>query len=281
MKKIGLFILMLLIFGIILIGCNNQTPLKDGANDNGVINNEDINNDDATNDKATKDDNVKYRVFEATVINSVEGLLISPDKDTVAYKSSDKIYVATNDAEIFDDENNIADLDILKPGDRIRISYDGLIEESYPAQITADKIELIGHNYVIDGFLALIDDIYQEDVGLNGGITMIGFDTTDWTMISEIETEIILANVKEKYRLEVIVGTFDELAEQELIDKDNLYFENGILIEINDIEINNDKDKIKCSIKKWRSGLGAIGWDAEAKLDKDTWEIKRKAMWIS
>ncbi len=273
--------LMLLILGTILIGCNKKAPLKDAAKDNGVVYNEDINNDGTTNDKASKDDNVDYQVFEAMVIKPEEGLLISPDKDTIEYKSSDKIYVATNDAEIFDAENNIADIDILKPGDRIRISYDGLIAESYPAQITADKIELIGHNYVIDGFLALTRDIFQEDIGLNGGITMIGFDTTDWTMLSELETEIILAIVKEKYKLEVVVGTFDELAEQELIDKDNLYFENGILIDISDIEINNDKDKIKCSIRKWRGGLGAIGWDAEAKLDKDTWEIKRKAMWIS
>ena len=67
---------------------------------------------------------------------------------------------------------------------------------------------------------------------MNDSIAMIAFDTTEWTMFSEIEKEIILAIAGEKYGLEILVGTFEELAEQGLIDKDNLYFENGILIEI-------------------------------------------------
>ncbi len=255
MNKTSLYVLMFLILVSNLIGCSN----------NG----------------ATKDVNTDYEVFMAKVISSEEGLLVTPDKDSIEASSSDKISVSARDAEITDNQGNEMDIDVLKPGDRIKIFYNGMIAESYPAQITADKIELVGHNYIIDGFITLIDDIYQEDSGLNGDITMIAFDTTDWTMLTEIETEIILALVKVKYELEVVVGTFDELAEQGLIDKDNLYFEDGILIEIKDIEINKDKDKIECSIKKWRSGLGAIGWDAKAKLNKDTWEITRGGMWIS
>lgn len=229
----------------------------------------------------TKDENIDYEVFMAEVISSEEGLLVTPDKDSIESSSSDRISIATGAAEIIDEQGNVIDIGMLKPADRIKVSYNGLIAESYPAQITADKIELIGHNYIIDGFLALIDDIYQEDSGLNGNITMIAFDTSEWTILSNIETEIILALAKEKYELEVVVGTFDELAEQGFIDKDNLYFEDGILMTIKDIEINNDMDKIECSIEKWRSGLGAIGWNAKAKLDKDTWEITRSGMWIS
>lgn len=271
MKKISLFMLMLLISVGSMIGCSNNTPLKDGSDKNKDIN----------NNQDTQDDNMKYQVFLAEVIKSDGALLITPDKDTVEYSSSDRISVASAEAEIIDEKGNTINVDMFKPGDRIRVSYNGLIAESYPAQITADKIELVGRNYIIDGFAALIDDVYQEDSGLNGGITMIAFDTSEWTMLTEIETEIILAIAKEKYKLEIVEGTFDELAEQELIDKDDLYFESGILIEIKDIEINKEKGKIECSVKKWRSGLGAIGWDAEAKLDKDTWEIERSGMWIS
>lgn len=270
MKKTRLYILMLMLFMLVasLVGCNPNGPLKDLALD-------DINN------KAINNDNVEYQDFMADVISSDGTLIITPDKDTVEFSSSDRISVAVSDAELIDNKGNVADINILKPGDRIKIYYNGIIAESYPAQITADRIELIGRNQVIDGFLALTHDIYQEDIGLNGGITMIAFDTSEWTMLTEIETEIILAIVEEKYNREVVEGTFDELAEQKLIDKEDLYFEKGILIEIKGIEINKDKDKIECSIKKWRSGLGAIGWDAEAKLNKDTWEITRSGMWIS
>lgn len=259
MRKIRLFIILLLLLSGSIYGCAKEEPLHD----------------------AGLEDNIDYQSFVADVIDTKDGLLITPDKDTVEYSSSDRIMIATREAEIVDDKGNLINTDLFKPGDRIMVSYDGLIAESYPAQITADRIELLGRNNVIDGFIALIDDVYQEDSGLNNDISMIAFDTSKWTMLSEVEAEIILAIAMNKYELDVVEGTFDELAEQELIDKDSLYFENGILIEIRDIEINKDRDRIKCSIKKWRSGLGAIGWDAEAKLDKDTWKIKRDAMWIS
>ncbi|NLP16527.1 MAG: DUF3221 domain-containing protein [Clostridiales bacterium] len=246
MRKIVFIILLFIITGSGFIGCSRD---------------------------AHTDDDAYNKVFEAEVIVSDDALLITPDKDTFEYSSSDRISVALRD-----DDGTV---DSLKPGDRIKVTYNGIIAESYPAQITADKIELIGRNYIIDGFIALIDDIYQEDTALNDSIAMIAFDTTEWTMFSEIEKEIILAIAGEKYGLEILVGTFEELAEQGLIDKDNLYFENGILIEIKDIEINENKNNIECSIKKWRSGIGAIGWDAKAKLNKTTWKITRDGMWIS
>ena len=71
---------------------------------------------------------------------------ITPDKDSAEALSSDKIRVAAGEAEIIDDKGNTIKIDDLKPGDRIRISYDRLIAESYPAQITADKIELTERN---------------------------------------------------------------------------------------------------------------------------------------
>jgi hypothetical protein len=221
------------------------------------------------------------QVFEADVIENGERLLISPDKESQEYSSSDRIAVAVREADIIDSNGKSTKLDMIKPGDRIKVYYNGLIAESYPAQITADRIELLGPNKVISGFLALIDDIYQEDSALNSNITMIAFDTSGWTMLSEIETEIILNIVEKEYSLDVVVGTYDELVIQGLIDKDNLYFENGILIEIGDIDINNDKDTINCSMRKWRSGKGAIGWNAEASLKNDTWEIERNNRWIS
>lgn len=250
MRKIVLLIIVMFVLGASLIGCSENTDTS-------------------------------HQVFKADVIGTKDGLLITPDKDSIEYSSSDRIYVATREAEIAPDKGNTIDVDILRPGDRIKVSYDGLIAESYPAQITADKIELLGRNKSIDGFLALIDDIYQEDSALNSDISMIAFDTTGWTMLSEIETEIVLSIVKDEYALDVVIGTFDELADQGLIDRDNLYFKEGVLIVMEEIEVNNDKDIIKCSIRKWKSGKGAIGWEAVARFDKDTWKISRNKMWIS
>lgn len=263
MKKIWIVILMIAVLGIGSTGCSllsNNSNQKD-------ISSEDKNLKDNESDTDTE-----YQSFEADVIESGDRLLVYPDEDSMEYTSSDKISVGLS---------QIQDIPELKPGDRIKINYGGGIAESYPAQISAGKIELIGHNYVIDGFFALIDDIYNEDTGLNSNITMIAIDTSNLDMLSKAETEILLAMVRNEYNLEVIQGTYEELAEQGLIDKDNLYFKDGVLIEFSNVEINNSRKKITCSIQKWRSGLGAIGWDAKAKLDGDIWNVSRDKMWIS
>lgn len=123
MRRMGLFILMLLILCSSLTACMY------------------ISNSDSSDDADTD-----LQVFTADVIEVEDGLLITPDKDSAEALSSDKIRVAAGEAEIIDDKGNTIKIDDLKPGDRIRISYDGLIDESYPAQITADKIELTERN---------------------------------------------------------------------------------------------------------------------------------------
>lgn len=220
--------------------------------------------------------------FKAEVIEGGDHLLVTPDVDSAEYRSSDRIAVALGSAVLENKDGNVITLVDLMPGDYLEITYGGEIAESYPAQIGAEKIKVTGHNVLMDGYLALIDDIWQEDAGLNGEIEMIAVDTTDWVGVSEIEKEIIFASMKEAYGYEIIEGTFDELVEKGLIDKDKLYFPKGVQIVIGDMKYDADRNKITCSIKKWRSGLGAIGSDdVTAQLKDDKWEITKNGMWIS
>lgn len=272
MKRIGLLFLVLLVIIGSLAGCNEISVEIDESKGNDLS---------------------EFQIFEAEVIDSKGGLLIAPDEDSIERTSSDKIYVGLLDAaiydedgnlvdkDIYDEDGNLVDEDIFQPGDRVRITYNGIIAESYPTQISAEKIEIIGHNHIVDGMFALIDDIYQKDSALNSDITMIAFDTSEWTSLTRAEIYTILAMAKENYEVEIVQGTFEELAEQGLIDEDKLYFESGILITLSDIETNKKRDEISTSIRKWRSGDGAVGWDAEAKLKAGEWKITRKNMWIS
>lgn len=222
-----------------------------------------------------------YHLFKAEVIGSENGLLVAPEEGSDAYRSSDKISVHINGAMILDESGDEMSADQLKPGDLLTISYNGIILESYPAQITASRIDYIGHNLLLDAYMALITDIYQEDSGLNGDIKMIAFDTTEWVDLTVIEKEIILSLVKEKYGYDTLEGTFADLSEQGLIDKDNLYFPEGILIELKNMKWNEEERVLKCSISKWRSGLGAIGSDVEAEYDGGSWKLTKTGMWIS
>ena len=274
MKKIRNLIIIMMACLMFFGGCGtkvivgNDSP--DSDNDNGIITNDET--DDITSDV----------IFTAEVLEVNNSLLVAPDKDSNEYKSSDKISVGLKDAEITGIEGEAITMQELKVGDLLQITYNGMIAESYPAQIGASKIKVIGHNILIDGYLALIDDIYREDSGLNGEIEIIALDTTGWIEITDYEKEMILQEMEDIYSLEIMEGTYEELRDQGLINEEDLYFPNGILITITEMNYNERKEKINYSIKKWRGGLGAIGSDdAKAEYKDGQWVITKENMWIS
>lgn len=219
--------------------------------------------------------------FQAVVLENKEGLLVAPDSDSNEFRSSDKISVGTKDAKIFDSEQKEISVEELQAGDVITIIYNGVVLESYPAQISADSIIRMEPSILVEGYLALIDDIYQEDSGLNSDISIISLDTLETMNLSGIEKQVLLAKMKDSYGVEIREGTYEELVEEGIIDGKMLYFPDGILISIINPEYNEKDQKIKCGVKKWRGGDGAIGYDATARYDGSVWKITKDNMWIS
>lgn len=71
--------------------------------------------------------------FVATIIECKEkSMIVCPNENEKEYKSSDKFSI-----EYVDDFKS------CKIGDKIKVTYKGMINESYPAQIGTTKIELI------------------------------------------------------------------------------------------------------------------------------------------
>ena len=90
---------------ICLAGCNNKIPLKYGI-------------------KETK-------TFIATIIECNENsMIVIPNQDEDEYKSSDKFRI-----EFAGDYNS------CQESDKVKVTYVGGINESYPAQIDTIKIE--------------------------------------------------------------------------------------------------------------------------------------------
>lgn len=222
----------------------------------------------------------KY-VFKGVVIDNTNGLLVKPDVDSNEFKSSDKISVETNNTIIYDKDKKKIDISEIQIGDSIKITYNGIILESYPAQITADYINVLESNILINGYITIIDDIYRDDSALNSDINMIALDLSEVTNLSEADKEILLMKVHDRYGLEVKESTFDQLVKEGLINKKELYFPKGILITISNSEYNEGKKTLKYDIEKWRSGLGAIGYEGKAKHDGEKWMITKENMWIS
>lgn len=225
-------------------------------------------------DDTSKQKNYDTAILEATVIEHDEGLLVTPVVGSSELLSADRIFVNVRTLDELNDHQ-------YEVGDLLRITYDGMIAESYPAQIWASKIEHIGRNILIDGYLEIIDDIYQEDSALNDNITMIALDTSQCKALMPVEKEILIDSLKAKYSLETIEASYNDLVDMGLIDEEELYFTEGILIEIKDFKYKEGSNILSAKISKWRSGKGAIGWDLEASYKDGEWEIIRANTWIS
>lgn len=272
MKKKLYLIISIFLLSIILVGC---------LNDEDSTNKETKASDPLTEEtKGPNPTGEEMQVFDATVIEANVGLLVTPVAGSSELSSSDKISVSIKVSEEQKDQS--AESIELYPGDLVRITYDGMIAESYPAQINkASKIEKIGRNLLIDAYKVMIDDIYQEDSALNDQINIIVFDTLEWTNLSNAEIEVLINILEEEYEMDIVEANRDELYEMGLIDKDDLYFKDGIIIELTDIQFNDKSNELTATISKWRSGDGAIGWDVKAIYIDNKWSIDHDNSWIS
>ena len=149
--------------------------------------------------------------------------------------------------------------DEIKVGDRIG-EYWRPIDAS---EIRTDICEL---------YLEVLEDLWNVDPGLNDGISQIGIDLSELSHLTELEKETVMHEFASKHNLPFIAGTWEELCEQGYIDKDNLYWEDGLFFSI---KTNEDAvwnlpsiafgDQIpeltSFDAQKWRSGLGAYYFD--------------------
>ncbi len=269
MRKVIRFIFILMLTVLVMGGCGTKEEVSSTKNP-------------PQSDQTPSSDGEEQFSFRAEIIESGDVLLITPSEESNEARSSDKISVNVAGAVLMDENGATIKTEHLIAGDILVITYNGMIAESYPAQITATKVEKVGHNNLMDGYLALIDDIYQEDKGLNNDIKKIALDTSEWINLTNLEQEMILTKVTAAYGLDIIEGTYEELVEQKIIDKDQLLFPDGILIKLSKITYDENKEEIKCAISKWRSGDGAIGADdVTAVLKNGSWEITKEGNWIS
>ena len=93
-------------------------------------------NDDSNDEDYKKIEEEQYE-FVATIIGVYDSaILVEPEEGSNERKSSDKISMG-----ITRPTNEINDFYVV--GNKVKITYNGVIMESYPAQIFATKIELV------------------------------------------------------------------------------------------------------------------------------------------
>jgi len=93
----------------------------------------------------SQNEQINKVTFTATVLeNNTDSLLIEPSKDSNEINSSDKIVVSLDGCQIVDSEGKDISAADIPVKSIIEITYDGIILESYPAQMhNCYKVKLI------------------------------------------------------------------------------------------------------------------------------------------
>ena len=114
---------------------------------------------------------------------------------------------------------------------------------------------------VCELYLLVLEDLWNVDPGLNDGISQIGIDLSELSHLTEPEKETVMDGFAAKHDLPFIAGTWKELREQGYIDRDILYWEDGLFFSIKTTEGNSTPEFTAFDAQKWRSGDGAYFFD--------------------
>lgn len=168
----------------------------------------------------------------------------------------------------------------LKDGMNVEVSFNGVVMETFPAQL-GEAYELHAYSigteqspggsfYDLCGlYLQVLSDLWSTDHGLNSDISLAGLDLSKAPGgLLESEKAALCWRFGEKHGVEVIQGTYEELAEEgrfvSLSDDPEhplYHWEDGCLFSITAAQGHEEEtDSLPVlffDAQKWRSPLGA------------------------
>ncbi|MBO5671534.1 MAG: hypothetical protein J6S41_08300 [Clostridia bacterium] len=178
-----------------------------------------------------------------------------------SYEGGGLLLADVNNRAVY--HNALPDSKIYPAGTLLEVTCADYVLETYPAQLA----EIYEAEPIDDGFddrcalyLQVFEDLWEEDQALQADIDYIGIDLSR-TSLTKSEQDALAWRFGELKGKEVLTGTFDELCEQGFINKEELYWENGCLLSIEEEGLpdeESDTNKVIFRAQKWRSGLGAI-----------------------
>jgi hypothetical protein len=129
-------------------------------------------------------------------------------------------------------------------------------------------------------YIAALDSMIKLDEALNHEMKYIAIDMSTFKDVDASAKEQIAVYFKEKYKVEVMDATFDQLKEKGLFNQDTLSLA-GILLRIEEADFVSSKE-VLFEGSKYKSGLGAIGVKSIVHFKDEQWGIKESKMtWIS
>jgi hypothetical protein len=125
-----------------------------------------------------------------------------------------------------------------------------------------------------------LNSIMEQDEALSSDMEFIAIDMSNFDDVNENDKKEIINYFSEKYKIEVIDATLDELKEKGLYNPATSVL-NGVLLRLDKVELNFN-NKVFFEGSKYRSGLGAVGVKVTVHYEDDNWKVKETKMtWIS
>lgn len=207
--------------------------------------------------------------------DSTKGIVISKDDQRIILKLNTSKAIINNEeiemsvVPVMKDEVTMVPLRFVSETLGVYVYYDANRKTIYLSTLEYNVPEDI-----VSGYMKAIELVYEIDPALNDDITYVAFDCKKMRYLSE-EGKQALVEKMGVYGT-VIESDYETLKKQGMITKG--YFENGIIVSINDFY--SEGNQLILGVDKWRSSLGAIG-SSEVVLENNNgkWEIINKVIW--
>lgn len=148
-------------------------------------------------------------------------------------------------------------------------------ENNYEDKLGLEPKEHLGEIYSV-----ALDSIMEQDEALSSGMKFIAIDMSNFEEVDQSDKEEILSYFKEKYNVDVMNATFEQLKEKGLYNPDTMVLD-GVLLKIEKVEFKFNNN-IFFEGSKYRSGNGAVGVKVTVHYKDNQWKSKEAKMtWIS
>lgn len=164
----------------------------------------------------------------------------------------------------------------LKAGMSVQIGFNGVVLESYPAQITADVIKVTDET---QDKISLFEKVLEEFLNQREDYSGLKTVALDFTKLSVSEPqknalEYVFTNyLRTKTNADVIRSTREKLEKEGRLE-DGI-FKNGVILSLKE---NEDSTYDFCA---YTGPLGAEGSTFRAKMKNGEWKIDYTGYWIS
>lgn len=212
------------------------------------------------------------RLPEADAVLTGKIVQLNDNSCLIAGSGSSDLYTVSSKLAVYDGNNRASDVSALTEGQNVEVGYSGEVLTIYPAQ--PDKpayIKITGQGDDLVGFYqGVLEKLWNTDKGLNPASGVLAFDLSKASNLTDAEKSALIYIVSSSHGLQGVSGTYDELSRQGYIDRERLYFKDGMLFKL--ILTDAAETGFTFEASKWRSGDGAFFFNGcKAVKDETGW----------